>query len=70
MLVRLEKLINTVLENFFHLPTFMALAIAAFVLVWRIYDVGFDLGDGVLRLHTNRGNVNLIWINGCCDLDW
>ena len=69
-MTKLENIINTALANFFHLPTFLALAFVAVIVVWRIYDVGLDFGDGFFRLYSNRGNINLIWLDGCCELDW
>ena len=69
-MLNLEAKINTFLERFFHLPTFIVLALISVVIAWQLYDVGFDLGDGFIRIYSNRGNINLIWLDGCCELDW
>ena len=59
-----------VLEYLFHLPTLLTIALLATVLVWQLYDVGFALGEGYLRVNTNRGKLAIYWMNGCCDIDW
>jgi|GEM_PF-6333077 len=62
----LEKLLDT----FFHLPTLVVMAVLALVVLWHIYGLGFNLGDGFVRLSSNRGSVTVHWVNGCCELLW
>jgi bacteriorhodopsin len=63
-------LARSILEYFFHLPTLFTIALLCIVVVWQLYDVGFALGEGYLRVNTNQGNLAIYWMNGCCDLDW
>jgi hypothetical protein len=69
-LTRLETLLDEFLDNWFHLPTLIVLALVGLALVWWLYDLNVDLGVGFIRLNTNQGNLNLYWFNGCCDLSW
>jgi hypothetical protein len=69
-LTRLETLLDEFLDNWFHLPTLIVLALVGLALVWWLYDLNIDLGSGFIRLNTNQGNLNLYWFNGCCDLSW
>ena len=64
-----EALLNKILDTFFHLPTLIVLAVICIIVLWTVYDVGLDFGDNFIRLNSNRGNVNLYWGNGCCELD-
>jgi hypothetical protein len=58
------------LDTFFHLPTLLTVALVCLIVLWQLYDFGFDFGQGFIRLNSNQGNVTLYWLNGCCDLDW
>ena len=48
----------------------LTIALLCMVLVWQLYDVGFALGEGYLRVNTNQGKLDIYWMNGCCDIDW
>jgi hypothetical protein len=67
---KLSGLLSKFLDTFFHLPTLITLALIAVVMLWRIVDADLHIGQGYIRLHTNRGNMTLDWADGCCDLDW
>jgi hypothetical protein len=58
------------LHHFLHLPTLVTLALAGVIVIWMLYEMNFDWGDGFIRLNTNRGSINLYWFDGCCDLSW
>lgn len=62
--------LNQILDTFFHLPTLVTIALITVVLVWQLYQINFNVGQGFIRLSTNRGNVTLYWQTGCCRLDW
>lgn len=68
-MAQLDALLNNILDIFFHLPTLIVFAVVCLVLLWTVYDVGIDVGDDFIRLNSNRGNLNLYWGNGCCELD-
>jgi len=57
-------------NNFFHSPTLVTLAVISVVILGQVYNLNVDLGQKFVRLNSNRGNVTLFWINGCCDLAW
>ncbi|MCP4683795.1 MAG: hypothetical protein GY864_15820 [Desulfobacterales bacterium] len=65
-----QDLVDKFLDTFFHLPTLVTIALMSLVIVWQIYEVDFDMGNGFIRLNSNQGNVTLYWHNGCCDLEW
>ena len=65
-----DESLNKYLDYLFHLPTLVTVALISLVLVWILFDVGLDAGEGFIRFTTNQGNINLYWIHGCCDLDW
>jgi hypothetical protein len=58
------------LDTFFHLPTLVVMAVLALIIFWQIYGIDFNLGDGFVRLSSNRGSITLHWTGGCCELDW
>ena len=62
--------LDEVLDTFFHLPTLITIAVIGGLIVWNLYDLGLDYGNGFIRFNSNQGHLNLYWINGCCDLDW
>lgn len=64
-----ETWLDKFFDTFFHLPTLFILALLAIAAVWWFYDIGFDVGQGFVRLTSNRGNLGLYWLNGCCDLN-
>ena len=64
-----EDLVNKILDTFFHLPTLIVLATICIIVLWTVFDVSLDFGNDFIRLNSNRGNVNLYWGNGCCELD-
>jgi hypothetical protein len=64
------KLLDKLLDTYFHLPTLLAMAIISVVILWQVTDAGLHRGPGYLRLNTNQGNMTLHWSDGCCDLDW
>ena len=66
----LDTLLNNILDTFFHLPTLIVFAVLGIIILWMVYDVGLDFGDDFIRLNSNRGNINLYWGNGCCELVW
>ena len=68
-MAQLDALLNKILNTFFHLPTLVVLAVVCIIVLWKAYDVGFDIGEDFIRLNSNQGNINLYWGNGCCELD-
>ena len=63
-------LIDQLLDTFFHLPTLFAVALFMVTLLWRLYDIGLDVGGESVRLDSNQGHLILHWGKGCCDIDW
>jgi len=62
--------LNQFFDTFFHFPTLLGFAIVCVVLLWRIYDLGFYVDDTFVQVNSNRGNVMLLWGNGCCQINW
>ena len=58
------------LDTFFHLPTLITVALVALVIVWQMYQINLELGDGFIRLESIQGNITLLWQSGCCQLHW
>lgn len=69
-MIQFKRFLDDFLDNWFHLPTLIILAVIGLAVVWWLYDFNLDLGSGFIRLNTNQGNLNLYWSNGCCDLSW
>lgn len=63
-------MLDKLLDTFFHLPTLIVLAVIALVVLWQIYGLDFNLGDGFVRLSSYRGGITVHWVNGCCELLW
>jgi hypothetical protein len=53
----------------FHLPTLIIFAIITISLLWYLANARLDVGSGFIRFSSNQGQVQLFWMNGCCDLD-
>lgn len=64
------SLLDDVLDTWLHLPTMIALSIITVILMWQLYAVSLSVGEGFVRLDSNRGNLTLFWHNGCCQLDY
>lgn len=60
----------TRLDTFFDLPTLLTIAVLVLILLGQLYEVGIDVGAEFVRLHSNRGNVTVLWLDGCCELLW
>ena len=69
-MVEIQAVLDKILDTFFHLPTLITMALIGIVMVWSLYNIGLEVGDGFIRFNSNVGNINLYWINGCCNLDW
>lgn len=69
-MTRFQKSLEQTLDTFFHLPTLIVLAVIALAVLWQIYGLGLNVGDGFVRLSSNRGGITVHWVNGCCDLLW
>ncbi len=65
-----QAVLDKILDTFFHLPTLITIALICMGMVWGLYDISFDFGNGFIRFNSNAGNINLYWINGCCTLNW
>lgn len=68
--IKAQNLLDKILDTFFHLPTLVTIALFTAVLLWQLYDIGFNVTASFIRLNSNRGHVTLYWANGCCDLEW
>ena len=69
-LYELQDSLNKLLDTFFHLPTLIIIAVVILGILWQIYGVGLNLGDGFIRLNSSQGSITLHWIGGCCELEW
>jgi len=67
---KFQDALDQFLDTFFHLPTLLVIALATLVMVWGMYDIGFNFGSGFVQLNSNQGQITLYWANGCCDLEW
>ena len=62
--------IEQILDSFFHLPTLITVALVTIAIVWQMYQISLDLGDGFIRLESIQGDITLLWQTGCCQLEW
>ena len=58
------------LDTFFHLPTLITVALVVIAIVWQMYQISLDLGNGFIRLESIQGDITLLWQTGCCQLEW
>jgi hypothetical protein len=65
-----QPVLDQVLDTFFHLPTLITSALVAIVIVWQMYQIQIDFGNGFIRLESIQGDLTLLWQTGCCQLDW
>ncbi|MFN8459653.1 MAG: hypothetical protein U0401_34245 [Anaerolineae bacterium] len=69
-MVESESWLEQMLDTCFHLPTLLVGAVAAALLVWQMFGLGFNLGDGFLKVNSSQGSVMIHWDEGCCELNW
>lgn len=65
-----ETWLEQILDLFFHLPTLLLGALVAAVLVWQMYGLGVNLGNGFIKVNSSQGSVRIHWDEGCCELNW
>ncbi len=65
-----QSWLEQILDCCFHLPTLLVAALAAVALVWQMYGLGFNLGDGFIKVNSSQGSVMIHWDEGCCELNW
>ncbi len=67
---KLQRSLDKMLDTFFHLPTLIVMAIIALAVLWQIYGIGLNLGNGFLRIDSKQGSITLHWADGCCEVNW
>ena len=68
MAIEVETFIEKIVDTFFHLPTLLIMTLLSLAVLWIVFDMRLEVGQGFAQLSTNQGTINLFWIHGCCQI--